>query len=139
MTVLADFPIYGDGREVRVVAYDNLKGMRIAATLYDNADRARSARVRGAHAETCGLCHRFEWLDDGGHSHPMCAIVRLAEPHLGIGIVTHEVAHAAVWIHELNEGPRPIVTDNDEPFVWMLGDLVRQAVVGLTDAGVYER
>lgn len=145
MTVLADFTVeteYRDDtpRRVRIVVYDSLKGFRIAASRHANQTRSKRHKLRGEFAGALGLCERFEWQDQDGNSRPDCATVRLAEPHLGVGIVSHEMAHAAVWIRELdgNGEGEPLVCENDEPFAWVLGDLVRQAINGMNEHGVYD-
>lgn len=139
MTVLADFSVLIEGwpearpvdREVRVVVYDSLKGLRIAAGRHGEA---------GTHGETLGICHRFAVYadNDSWPLQPLCAIVRLAEPHLGVGIISHEMTHAAVWIRELAEGETPLTCRNDEEFCWLVGELVRQTVNGMNASGVYE-
>lgn len=122
-------------RDVGVIVYDSLKGMRIATSQY--------AGSRGEFSNMLGVCHRFASgpIVDGEHSvKPLCAIVRLAKPHIGVGVVSHEMTHAAVWIRELDEEfePPPLTTENDEEFCWLVGELVRQAINGMTDAGVYD-
>lgn len=137
--ILADFTIaveYEVPREVRVVVYDSLKGLRVASSRYANASGL--TRARGAYKDTLGLCQRFEWADEDGVTQPLCAIVRLARPWLGAGIIAHELAHAAVWMRELNEGDAPLRTNDDEGFCWLLGELVRQAVDEMYERGVYE-
>jgi hypothetical protein len=139
--ILADFVIgveYEVPREVRVIVYDNLKGLRSAATQYDNVTRSKRRRKHGQYAETLGICHRFEWMDPKtDESKPLCAIVRLAKPHIGAGIVCHELTHAAVWIRQLNEGEAPLLSDHDEPFVWLVGQLMSLAVDAMYERGVY--
>lgn len=139
---LADFTVhttYEDvPREVRVVVYDSVSALRAAATRYDNAQRLRSKRLRDSNADTLGVCHRFELQDHKGNSKPPCAIVRYARPHTGAGIVSHELAHAAVWMRELHEGDKALTCEDDEPFAWTLGDLVRQTVDAMYDRNVYE-
>jgi hypothetical protein len=137
--VLADFTIrvkYDQPRDVRVIVYDSIKGFRIAATRYDNTSKSKTRKGRGMNSNTLAICHRFELLDDG-KSLPLCSIVRLAEPNLGVGIVSHELAHAALWVYELSED-KPLVCDNDERFAWVLGELVRQTVTQLYERGVYD-
>lgn len=140
---LADFTINVEfetepSRAVRVVVYDNVKSLRSAATRYDNRTRSRRRKQRGLHPHTLGICHRFEDRDKHGVTKPLCAIVRLAEPNLGVGIISHELAHATVWIRELNAGEAPLTADNDEPFAWLLGDLVRQTVNAMNERGVFD-
>jgi hypothetical protein len=131
---LADFTItveFEQPRAVRVVVYDSVKGLRIAAARYDNTRR------RGLYADTLGVCHRFEWMNADGTPDPLCAIVRLAEPNLGVGVISHELAHVAVWMRELTEGDERLTCENDEQFCWVLGDLVRQTINAITERGVY--
>lgn len=141
--VLADFEInieLDPPRAVRVVVYDNVKGLRIAAARHENRGVRKSRRRHGKYADTLGICHRFEWQNSKGHTRPLCAIVRLAKPELGVGIVSHEMAHAAVWIRELN-GNRDVESltcANDEPFAWLLGELVRQTINAMNERGVYD-
>lgn len=127
-------------RAVRVVVYRDVAHLRAAAARYDNATRSRRRRRRGEYADTLGICHRFELIDAKTEaSDPLCAIVRLAPPNLGAGIVSHELAHAAVWIRQLDEGEAPLDADDDERFCWILGELIRAAVDAMYDRGIYER
>lgn len=139
--ILADFEItvwLEQPRAVRVVVYDNLKGLRIAATRYDNVTRSKKKRLRNANSDALGICHRFEWLNEHDESQPLCAIVRLARPHIGVGVISHELAHAAVWIRQLSEGEKPLVADDDEEFCWVLGELVSKAANVMIGLGVYD-
>lgn len=123
-------------RAVRVVIHDNLAALRSAATKHTNSWLGSKKKKLGDFSETLGICHRFHIQDD-----PLCAIVRLAPPNLGIGILSHELAHAAVWIWVLEDpkGENALLTcENDEQFCWILGELVRCAVVNLIEKGVYE-
>lgn len=140
--VLADFTINVEfedqPRAVRVVVYDNVKGLRIAATRHENHGVRKRQRKRGMFKDTLGICHRFEWQNSEGERRPLCAIVRLAKPEIGVGIISHELAHAAVWMRELNGETGPLSTENDEPFVWLIGELVRQTVNAMQERGVFE-
>lgn len=139
--VLADFTISIESeipREVRVIVYDSLKGLRIAATRYANLSVSRRKKKLGLFANTLGVCHRFECVNHDGEVLPLCAIIRLAKPYVGVGILSHEMAHAAVWLHELNQGTTILNNHNDEPFAWYLGELVRQTVNAMNDRGVYD-
>lgn len=140
--LVADFTItiHGDTpRDVRVVVYEGVKGMRVAASRWDNGTKARRRRRRGGFAGTLGVCHRFQAQDASGALHPLCAVVRFALPHVGVGIISHELAHAAVHIRALDEGDTlPLTAANDERFCWVLGELVRQAVTAMDHAGVFD-
>lgn len=139
---IADFTINVEfedqPRAVRVIVYDNVKGLRIAATRHDNRGTLKQHRIRGMFKDTLGICHRFEWQNSKGERRPLCAIVRLAKPEIGVGIISHELAHAAVWMRELNGETGPLTTENDESFVWLVGELVRQTVNAMQERGVFE-
>lgn len=139
---IADFTINVEfedqPRAVRVIVYDNVKGLRIAATRHDNRGTLKRHRIRGRFKDTLGICHRFEWQNSKGELRPLCAIVRLAKPEIGVGIISHELAHAAVWMRELNGETGPLTTENDESFVWLVGELVRQTVNAMQERGVFE-
>jgi hypothetical protein len=142
--VLVDFTItiHSDPpRAVQVKVHDNVVALRSAVTQY--------GRIHGtgkAEEGLLGVCHRFHNQRQAGRGSnrkwepdPLCAIVRLAPPSIGIGIVTHELAHAAVWIQEIdsNFDNTPLVCQNDEQFCWNLGELVRQTVNKLYEKGIY--
>jgi hypothetical protein len=120
-------------REVQVRVYETVGTFRAAAKRYDAQHSGRMD-----YSDSLGVCHRFERYDDEGNRDPLCAIVRLAKPHIGVGVMSHEMAHAAVWIHELDTGGEPLRTDNDESFCWVLGELVRQTTARLIEDGSYE-
>lgn len=128
-------------RDVEVVVYDTLRAMRGAITRFE---KLRNGAKRGEFNDTCGICHRFERFDIGPNggkldSDLLCAIVRLAEPYLGIGIVSHELTHAAVWIRELEEGVHPALScENDELLAWTVGELVSATVRALYEFGVWD-
>lgn len=139
--ILADFTInvgFETPRQVRVIVYESVKGLRIATTRYDNRNRSRSRRKQGLYSNILGICHRFEHRNVDGSPRPQCAIVRLAKPYIGVGIVSHELAHAAVWMRELDEGKTPLTCANDERFAWMLGELVRQTINAMNARGVFD-
>lgn len=131
--MLADFIIQIHSeppREVRVVVHKDLRAMRSAATQYDR----RSGRPNTSHKDTLGVCHRFVSENAvTGQKQPLVAIVRLAPPNMGAGLVAHEMAHAAVWLWELAQGDRKLDCGNDEPFCWILGELVRQTTIKLLE------
>lgn len=140
--ILADFVVNVEfetkPREVRVIVYDSVKGLRIAATRYDNLIRSKRRKRGGEFSNTLGICHRFEWYTKDGKTHPQCAIVRLAKPYLGVGIISHELTHAAVWMHQLSKPEELLTCDNDESLAWVLGELVRQTINAMNANGVYD-
>lgn len=64
--------------------------------------------------------------------------MRLAYPNLGVGIISHEMLHAAVWMRELNGQSGELNTENDEELCWVLGELVRQTINFMNELGIYE-
>lgn len=136
--MLADFTItiHGERKDcaVRVIVYDKISALRSAASQYDNVLRSPKKKKYGEFHNTCGICHRFHMMND-----PLVALVRLAPPYLGAGIVTHELAHAAVWIRQIEEQFKapPLDCENDERFCWVLGELVQHTVDKLASKGIY--
>lgn len=138
--MLADFEIsiHREERElriVRVVVHDSVRALRSAAT--QNAKRWGKQDLD--HTEVVGLCERFHMQHTNGTKDPHCATVRLAPPYLGIGIVSHELTHATVWIREIDNQFKdvPLTCENDEEFCWILGELVRRTVMKFYEKGVY--
>ena len=133
LTLLTDFTIeieYEDMRRaVDVLVYPSPEDLQDAIREYQGYEDPDDNH-------TLGVCHRFETIHPDGTSDPLCAIVRLCEPHLGVGLISHEFAHAAVWLWELNHPDTPLETDNDEEFCWILGSLVKDCVNALHDRGV---
>lgn len=113
-------------REARVAIYAT------AAAL--NADAGERDGLVG------GICHRWSTTDYAGTPvvRPEVGMIRLAYDHLGIGVVSHECAHLAVHVWNLDRPLGEVIDDDtDEPFAWLLGDLVRQVVNALRDRGHY--
>ena len=129
--MLADFTItVHEARKplaVQVKVYENVHTLRRAATRYTNQLYANK-KNRPDFSDTLGLCHRFHRSNT-----PLCAIVRVAPPDIGVGVISHELAHAAVWLWEIeNEFKEvPLHAGNDEWFCWVLGELVRQTTLKL--------
>jgi hypothetical protein len=122
-------------RAVEVVIHNNVQALRAAIRQHD-----RSWGKPGNAKGVLGVCHRFEAWPEGTPEkiETVCALVRLAPPNIGIGLVSHELAHAAVWIRTLNEGNECALTcENDEEFCWILGELVRQTVAKLYEHNLY--
>lgn len=135
--MLADFTItIHDARKplaVRVKIHDNVAALRGASTKHA---KTWQGKKDADFSDTLGICHRFHLKDD-----PLCAIVRLAPPDIGIGIVSHELTHAAVWLWEIHnkfDRKAALACDNDEWFCWVLGDLIRRTVNKLYEKGVYK-
>lgn len=120
---------------VRVKVHDSLRALRTAAVKYDRRVRPNDPESFGPSADFVGICHRIH-----SAKHPVVAVVRLAPPHLGIGVMSHEMAHAAVWMWEIqNKFNRkiPLICSNDEWFCWVLGELVRCTTAEFYELGIY--
>lgn len=133
--MLADFTItIHEARKplaVQVKVHDSTAALRSAAAKHAK----RSGDKDADYSDTLGVCHRFHMMNE-----PLCAIVRLAPPHIGVGVVAHEMAHAAVWMWEIHNKfsrKKPLVCDNDEWFCWVLGELVRQTTIQLFEKDIY--
>src|SRR3954447_7256686 len=117
---------------VRIAIHDHVGALRSAATKHSQRWQLKEEED---FSETLGICHRFHKAND-----PLCAIVRLAPPNLGVGIVSHELAHAAVWLwdiqHEFNEKSK-LDCGNDEWFCWVLGELMSTTVDQMYQRKVY--
>lgn len=136
--MLADFEItihdVAKPMSVRVVVHDSLRAMRSAVTQSDNHRRYK--RAKGENNDYLAICQRFHMADSSVYS-----VVRFAPPHIGGGIVAHEMAHAAVWLWAIKnkfDEDVPLRCDNDEWFCWILGELVRQTTIKFYEKGVYK-
>lgn len=132
--MLADFTVtVHEARKplaVRVKVHDNLAALQGAATRFD-----KQRRKEDNSKDYLGICHRFHLRND-----PVCALIRLAPPHIGVGVLSHEMAHAAVWMWEIHHKfsrKVPLTCANDELFCWILGELVRASTKALYEQGVY--
>lgn len=136
--MLADFTItvyYAEKpRGVRIKIHDNVAALRAATTKHTQKWDRRKKNVKGEFSELLGVCHRFHMMND-----PVCAIVRLAPPNIGVGILSHELTHAAVHIREIENQFEdvPLTCENDEQFAWVLGELVRCTANTLIEKGVW--
>lgn len=123
---------------VRVVVHDNLRAMRSAVTQQERLWYGRNKRRKKFDTKgLMGVCQRFHMEDSSTY-----AIVRLAVPEVGAGMVAHELTHAAVWLWEIKHQfePTPISNEHDDEewFAWILGELVRQTTVKFHELGVYD-
>lgn len=123
-TRYADIP-----REVEFVVYKNISALRAAATRYDNHYKHTKDKKLNTNSDTLGICHSFEIIDENGNVKPQTGIVRVAIPHTGGGVVSHEIAHAVIHMCDISESSTLMEagSQDNEDFAWTLGDLVRQA------------
>lgn len=119
---------------VRVVVHDSLRAMRSAVTQSDN--RRRGSKNGGKNNTYLAICQRLPHMAKAEYY----AIARFAPPHIGAGIVAHEMAHAAVWlwIIKMQWEAHALTDENDEWFAWILGELVRQTTLVFKRNGVYD-
>lgn len=136
--MLADFKITThEGRKpmtVQIKVHESVGALRSAAVQFD---KRAGKMVDGEATDFVGICHRFHNMHDD-----LVALVRLAPPHLGAAVLTHELAHAAIWMWEIqNKFQRDKKTmlqcSNDEWFCFVLGELVHYANDFLYKKGVY--
>lgn len=119
---------------VRVIVHENVRALRSASTQHSNRYLNRKPKYDDF-KNTLGICHRHHWDSDSVY-----AIVRVAPPNIGIGVVSHELAHAAVWLWEIEnkfDEKIPLMCHNDEWFCWVLGELVRCTVNKFIEKGLY--
>lgn len=140
---LADFTVTVRAEEdetpwqVRVVVHKSVRALRSAVTQYDSGRNVKDPEGGG---KPVGVCHRFHYSNPKtGWVSPLVALVRLAPPYLGGGVVAHELCHAVTWIREIEQDfkPAPMLSDNDERFCWLLGELVSVTTTALYASGVY--
>ena len=142
MSILAQFEItsnfgpYGDGPEksIEIIVYNKKKQLRKAAAEYSGEN------MNGVLA----ICHpytHYAWSKKHkrlkNRPEPDSAIIRLCEKHCGIGVLTHEIAHAVVHIATAHR-ETPNEPGDDEDFAWLMGDFVRLAVLELRNHGVWQ-
>lgn len=133
--MLADFTI---------TIHEARKPLAVQVKVHESTAALRGAALRYArrygyddhpdHKDTLGICHRCHIYGD-----PVVALVRLAPPHIGAGIVAHEMTHAAVQLWSVHHEYKdvPITCENDEWFCWILGELVRQTTIQLIERKIY--
>jgi hypothetical protein len=141
--MLADFKITIHSeppRTVQVKVHDSVEALNAAVFRYNRRTATRKKEREKPNETLLGVCHRFNvQRPHKREQDPLCAIVRLAPPNLGVGLISHEMAHAAVWIWELDNGfDVALDCSNDEPFAWNLGELVRQTVNKLHEKGIFD-
>jgi len=117
-------------RTVKVYIYDTVADLRRAANKYDLKTKLHGADY---HNDTLGVTHRFERINvDTDESHPNVAIIRLAATHLTTRIISHEAAHASVWIYQLDVSEQPpspdVSIDDEEHFCHLVSDITSAIV-----------
>jgi hypothetical protein len=134
--VIADFTIQiNAGRKpmaVQVKIHDDLRALRSAARKHTLAWNPKE-KPRPDDNKLLGVCHRFHNDND-----PLMALVRLAPPNLGVGILAHELTHAAVWLWEIENkfDEKLYLPNDDEWFCYVLGDLVHYATKFMQQKGI---
>lgn len=114
-----------------VIIYDKLEEMRAAANKF-----SRQTGADEDNNEAYGVCHTFIRMkigsDGSSKENPWSGIIRLAKPHLGNEVFSHELAHAALHIYRLdNKGKANFGTgidDREEQFCAIYGRLYRDFI-----------
>ena len=94
---------------------------KVNVKIFDNMHSLQKA----TETQIAGLCTRYHI--DGRELHGQTvATIYLSQDHLGAGVVSHEVTHAALHIYELVYGNNQLTTSNnlsEENFAYTVGDL----------------
>lgn len=115
-------------RLVAVQVYEDLAGLREAATRYVGADPEHFT-------EALGVCHAY--AEPG----PTAALIRLWSQRLGTSVVVHEITHAAMGIYRQDWQPEHGAPhedlENEEVLCYLIGDLTSRVVDRLHHYGMY--
>lgn len=117
----------GERRRVIVHVYRDAEALRAAARRW-NPDQDWS--------DTVGACHAY--VDEAGAV--TVPVVRLCRQHLGMGVISHELHHAASGIYGSTLTTEPaaaVLTHFNEPYAHLFSDLARRLVVALHEHGYY--
>lgn len=127
-----------------VYVYDTVEEMRAAGEKYDNSE------VQTNYPEALGLCqesHMFYREEDVNYEGPVhysrggfAGVIRLAEKHLTLEVVLHEVVHAACIVYRrlydrnvaLGDGFESSMV-NEERFAYIYGHMAEHMVLALDE------
>lgn len=134
----------GRRRFVRVSVYETAEELRAAADRYN---KRIGAYTPGEFDHAHGVTHSF-WsvlIDGDGkevRTGPSAAHIRLYRGALGMAVVTHEVAHAALAIYRQDcfgeQGSVHGDMEQEEVACYLIGELAARVVSGLYRYGFYE-
>lgn len=115
--------------------------LRVRVVIYDTPDAMREAGRRfNGNRQDGALGITQAWTDENGRAGKV--IVRLARGHLGTGIVTHELHHAATALYGAHVGDRVSrrahLNHWNEPFAHLFSDLASRLVDRLHQLGYYD-
>lgn len=116
----------GEPVTVRVWVHDTLEEMRAAGERFNGGDNTGAAALTQAMVSVDG--------------HLVRPIIRLARPHLGATVVSHEMHHAAtaLWgAHCAATGADPSLHHYNEPFAYLYSDLLGSLIRALYRHGYY--
>lgn len=128
----------GERRTVRVWIYDTLEELR------DAAQRFNPNTEPGWFDDALGVCQTYDVADAEGvvrldPTAPM--IVRLFRGELGVGVVSHELNHAATHIYGATLTPDvravDVLHNANETLAHLQSDLTRRLISRLWDLGYY--
>lgn len=104
--------------------------------IHENVHQLREAAHRHrpwhgrAHWDECwGCCQPLGWPNEGYDwpSSGYAGIVRLTSDYLDVGVIAHELVHAAAWTYRMNVKPRIFlgdqVGDREEQLAYIYGEL----------------
>jgi hypothetical protein len=129
-----------------VLVYSDLESLRADANKHDQAwgviqQQKGGGEGAGFYNQTLGITHRFERIKDG-QLYPNIGIIRLAKPHIGTEIISHELLHAVAWAYRLkfnhgNLGRKYGSLWREEFFCYMYGGTFRKLNLLLYKKGIW--
>jgi hypothetical protein len=112
-------------------------------TLADLRSHARNETSMTHTGRIYGYCHAYDHFYKSGRRAPDFAEVHLAAKCLGVAVLSHELAHAALaWARRTKidslsaDTENPAVSDAEERFCYVLGDLMALVVQKLYDLNI---
>jgi hypothetical protein len=107
-------------------------------TLKDLRSHARNETSMTHTGRIYGYCHTYDRFYKSGRRAADFAEVHLAAKYLGVSVLSHELAHAALaWAQRtkiddlIADTENPAVSDAEERFCYVLGDLMAEVVTKL--------
>lgn len=131
----------GSRRFVRVSVYSDVDSMRAAALRHSRREGwIKDDEYSGAHGVT--HIHDVRFYGPGGEEtrSPVAAHIRVYDGALGTGVVTHEIAHAALAIFNqdcLEDGAVHEGMEREEILCYLIGDLSSRIVNKIYEFGFY--
>lgn len=131
----------GSRRYVRVSVYSDAPSMRLAALRHSKREGwIRDDEYDRAHGVTHIHDVRFYGPRGEETRSPLAAHIRVYDGALGTGVVTHEIAHAAMAIFNqdcLEDGAVHEGMEREEILCYLIGDLASRIVNKIYEFGFY--